>query len=302
MNILEIGGAWTEDKLRIIETYLDRYTTALKNLPFRLIYVDAFAGSGYYLSKAGASGSDELEVNRLIEGSAIRALNVTDRPFDQFIFIEKKESYVQSLIGIASEKDDREIEIVLGNANNAVPDFCNAMDDYDRAVVFLDPFGTEVEWSTIEAIAGTGKIDCWILFPLGRLTRLLPNKSLPRPDSIPELERVFGNKDEWERFYDLSDQQSLLGDQQWRRELQERISDHYREKLSTVFVGVSTTKHYLRNNNRAPMFDLIFAASNEAGARVALPIANGILTSGPSPSGSKPKSDPHNPEQGKLFS
>ena len=302
MNALEFGGDWTADKLRIIESYLYAYTTALKHQPFRLIYVDAFAGSGYYLNKAGVSGADGLEIDKLMEGSANRALNVTNRPFDQFIFIEKNDSYVQSLSGIASENNDREIKIVHGNANDAVPDFCKGMDAYDRAVVFLDPFGTEVEWTTIEAIAGTGKIDCWILFPLSRLTRLLPNKSLPRPDSIPELERVFGNSDEWQSFYDLSSQQSLLGDQQWRRELQETISDHYRQKLRTVFAGVSNTKHYLRNGNRGPMFDLIFAASNQAGARVALPIANDILTSGPSPSGPGPKSDPPHPNQGILFS
>ena len=36
------GGPWTEDKLDILEGYLDSYTTALKNQPFRLVYIDAF--------------------------------------------------------------------------------------------------------------------------------------------------------------------------------------------------------------------------------------------------------------------
>ena len=43
---MQFGGAWTEEKLQILERYLDAYTTALKNKPFNLVYIDAFAGVG----------------------------------------------------------------------------------------------------------------------------------------------------------------------------------------------------------------------------------------------------------------
>ena len=39
------GGPWTTDKLSILESYLNSYTTALKSQLFGLIYIDAFAGS-----------------------------------------------------------------------------------------------------------------------------------------------------------------------------------------------------------------------------------------------------------------
>ena len=38
------GGGWTEQKLEILEAYLNAYTTALKKIPFDLVYIDAFAG------------------------------------------------------------------------------------------------------------------------------------------------------------------------------------------------------------------------------------------------------------------
>jgi hypothetical protein len=41
------GGQWTQRKLAKVSSYLTAYTTALKNMPFRLIYIDAFAGTGY---------------------------------------------------------------------------------------------------------------------------------------------------------------------------------------------------------------------------------------------------------------
>ena len=40
------GGDWTEQKLEVVQKYLGAYTTALKNQPFKKLYIDAFAGSG----------------------------------------------------------------------------------------------------------------------------------------------------------------------------------------------------------------------------------------------------------------
>ena len=42
----EFGGEWTRTKLGILKMYLDAYTTAMKHQHFRLLYIDAFAGSG----------------------------------------------------------------------------------------------------------------------------------------------------------------------------------------------------------------------------------------------------------------
>ena len=40
------GGPWTREKLNILEKYLNAYTKALKDQPFKLMYIDAFAGNG----------------------------------------------------------------------------------------------------------------------------------------------------------------------------------------------------------------------------------------------------------------
>ena len=41
------GGSWTELKLDLVASYLEAYSTALKNKGFGKTYVDAFAGTGY---------------------------------------------------------------------------------------------------------------------------------------------------------------------------------------------------------------------------------------------------------------
>ena len=73
---------------------------------------------------------------------------------------------MNSLRNLQTQYPDRTIEITQGDANDEIPNFCNKMKNLDRAVVFLDPYATQVSWSTVEKIALTQKIDCWILFPL----------------------------------------------------------------------------------------------------------------------------------------
>lgn len=48
----QFGGSWTEQKLQRLREYLIAYHNALKNAPFTLYYIDAFAGTGYNMPKA----------------------------------------------------------------------------------------------------------------------------------------------------------------------------------------------------------------------------------------------------------
>lgn len=42
----EFGGQWTAIKLNVLQQYLNAYLKVMKNQPFNLVYIDAFAGSG----------------------------------------------------------------------------------------------------------------------------------------------------------------------------------------------------------------------------------------------------------------
>ena len=75
----------TVEKLNILSNYLNAYSTALKNQPFQLIYIDAFAGTG----KIQIGDSETYEE---IDGSAKLALQ-SKGEFAEYIFIEKKKSF-----------------------------------------------------------------------------------------------------------------------------------------------------------------------------------------------------------------
>src|SRR5579863_72603 len=80
----------------------------------------------------------------------------------------------------------------------------------ERAVVFLDPFGTSMEWKVISALGQTHAVDLWILFPYFAINRMLVRDRKPQKAWADRLTKVFGTAD-WERsFYSHTAYQSLL--------------------------------------------------------------------------------------------
>lgn len=76
---------WTDIKLKLLRSCLHFYTQALKKQPFKLLYIDAFAGTGY--RTVGSNQSGLFASERRLKGSAQIALEL-ERPFDRYVFIE----------------------------------------------------------------------------------------------------------------------------------------------------------------------------------------------------------------------
>lgn len=93
--------------------------------------------------------------------------------FDRYIFIERDAKRCTELLGLKAEFPSLADNIVVeeGEANAAIQSLCAKDWKSRRAVLFLDPYGMQVEWQTIEAIARTKGIDLWLLFPLGRVRK-----------------------------------------------------------------------------------------------------------------------------------
>ena len=140
------GGLWTIEKLNILEKYLDAYTTALKNTTFKLMYIDAFAGTGQLKL---SSEEDLVDVRGFVSGSAERAIKIDNKPFDKLIFVEKKLDRCAELENLRATHSQRNIEIVHSEANEFLSELHEDWKSW-RGVLFLDPFATQVEWATIK--------------------------------------------------------------------------------------------------------------------------------------------------------
>jgi three-Cys-motif partner protein len=122
--------------------------------------------------------------------------------FDKYIFIENDEIKINELIKVKSEYPDRAMQSIIEqrDANEFIQDYCNSENwKNNRAVLFLDPFATDVDWVTIEAIAKTKSIDVWILFPVMAVNRLLAKD--PEKVFSDCLNRIFGTPDWYNYFY-----------------------------------------------------------------------------------------------------
>ena len=274
------GGNWTTEKLKALKDYLDEYTTVLKKQPFKLWYIDAFAGTGEGHGR-DYSRDYSLEEGKYIRGSALIALETKDKPFDCFLFIEKESKRMKKLRSIIEKNPHlgrREISYKEKDANEVVPKFCQEMKKLERAVVFLDPFATEVKYETIKSIAKTEKIDLWVLFPYMAVNRMLPTDERKISSSNKKrLNELFGDSS-WRSVYRT--RVDLGGE--WKEKDYLRIPELFIERLQAAFEKDGTEKVLktpliLKNSKNAPLFTLCFAAGNANGARIALPIANYIL-------------------------
>lgn len=166
MTTHTFGGDWTGDKLERLRKYLAAYTTIFdKNeraRKLKTIYVDAFAGTEYRARKTQPNYQSPLfpelaepEAAAFLDGSARIALGV-EPPFKQYLLIERDPARAQALQQLKHDFPDKQIEIVKEDANNYLTQWCAKQDwRYSRAVVFLDPYGMQVSWDLIEALAGT---------------------------------------------------------------------------------------------------------------------------------------------------
>lgn len=283
------GGGWTETKLESVRQYLVHYRIALKDKPFKnkpfiTTYIDAFAGTGYRTT-SGKNEPDSLlfpEMDNFLDGSARIALQVEPR-FHRFIFIEKDPNRFSELEKLKDEFPhlSQDISLINADANSYLKGLCrNTSWANNRAVLFLDPFGMQVTWDTIKAIAETHAIDLWLLFPLGvAVNRILTKTGRISPTWRSKLDALFGTSDWYDAFYRKSNQPGLFGDEEVTEKIGDfdSISEYFVNRLKTVFAGVADNPLPLRNSHNNPIFLLCFAVGNPRGKDIALRIAGHIL-------------------------
>ncbi len=275
MSRHSFGGDWTVEKLNILSEYLDFYIIALKNQPFNKIYIDAFAGTGYI----NVGGEEEV-----IEGSVKLALKAAN-PFDRYIFIEKNNDYAKELNALLNNEFSHilhSVSVRNEDCNTALKNICEKTDwRRNRALIFLDPYATELEWETLKIIAATKAIDVWYLFPLSAANWMLKKDGRIQESWRIKLNRIFGDDGWFEEFY-KADMQMTFFDEGLRfsKEVNEiQLKKYIYGRLKTIFPAVADNPRILYNTKNSPLFLFCFAVSNNShtAIRLALKGADHIL-------------------------
>jgi three-Cys-motif partner protein len=285
----QFGGPWTEKKLEALERYLKAYLTIFtknrKAATFIRHYVDAFAGSGLrQVRDAGRTPldlGDAGEALDYMDGSVRKVLSLGQQ-FHRYWFVEKEPAHAASLREMVdSEYPERAscCHIENGDANEFLLRWSEGLKAMDRAVVFLDPYGMNVRWHTIEKLATTKKIDLWMLFPSSGVIRMLPRQGPPDEAWSRRLTELFGDESWKEEFYRQETITDLFGEHQATQRVvsEETVAVYLLRRLESLFAGVVDRPLVLRNSRRSPLFMLVFAAGNPSGAITAIKIAGDII-------------------------
>lgn len=284
-------GPWAAEKLEALRRALDYYTTYLKNQHYwQKVYVDAFAGPSLSIvrtrpvetPKPACEQTGDLfggmliedtedpveEEVRYLKGSPRVALDLRN-PFDRYIFIEKNPQRVAELEAMRQQYGDtRQMQIHAGDANAALLAMLGSgfSKKTHRAYIFLDPFGIQVPWSTIEALAATGAIEVMINFPMGMAIR----RMMPRSGDVPtgwsiSLDTFFGTPDWREHVYHQTD--DLMGQRTQKfADSEERLLEWYRARLEEAFGFVSASK-LITNTRGGRLYYLIWAGPRAEGMK-----------------------------------
>lgn len=261
----EFGGLWTYIKLGVLSEYLNAYIKVFTDYPYmKLLYVDAFAGTGECSTRIGN-----------IDGSAKLALNI--ERFDEYIFIELDPSKVLFLEKLRKEYPDKKITIINGDCNKEIKKIISKYNwGSTRAVSFLDPYKMELSFDTLRQLSKTKAFDVWYLFPIGQATRALKNDGQITKLMESQLNNLFGDNNWKENLYYEDPQLNLFGNSSLMRVNQKNICCYFKEKLENEFV-LATCPLWLKNTNNAPLFLLYFAASNKRGKDIAKRIAEHLI-------------------------
>jgi three-Cys-motif partner protein len=268
----DIIGPWSEDKLELLRKYLHAYTLIMRGQDWcrnGYHYIDAFAGTGKPRAR------DE---ERYIDGSPRVALTVR-YPFHSYTFIEKTPWRVRRLRELQTEFPQRDIRIYEGDCNQLITTEITPRIRYERfnrGLIFLDPFGMDTEWSTIEQIAETRALEVFVNFPAMALNRtVLPNDPYALTEAQIERMNRFWGSTEWRG--DIYEQVSTLFgpvEMKARRTTGQRLGQLFKQRLEEIFPCV-TEPLVMANSRNAPLYCLILAGHNETGVKIVRGIFEG---------------------------
>lgn len=289
------GGSWTEEKLNAFEKYVNAYLTIMNKYrnqyDWKLIYFDGFAGSGSR-NENTSSEDNQLMIDLIDEhqiaaeeltpykGAAERVLNIAQDGFDFYYFIDKDAASSFQLQEILTPyQKDKRLEFRHSDANTEVSKLADAMHKNSKlkALVLLDPFGMQVDWSSIERLKGTST-DLWILIPTG----VIVNRLLDRKCKLTHIEKLtsfFGKDEAFLRnyFYNTRQETTLFGDTEVVEKVQEpirMIANLYIQQMKTIFKYVTEEPLVLYNTRNTPIFHFACASNNESAVKIAHEIIN----------------------------
>jgi three-Cys-motif partner protein len=146
---VNVTGPWAEEKYRLLASYLDMFSTAMKLRWDKRVYIDLYAGPGCTVVR---------ETNQWFRGSPLLALSVRDS-FDKYIFCEKDETNIGALKErVRRHHKELDVSFIAGDCTSKVDEILEKIPPHSRSqkvlsFCFVDPFSLDMHFATIEALS-----------------------------------------------------------------------------------------------------------------------------------------------------
>ena len=257
-------GIWSEVKLAIIKEYASAYATIMEAQrrerirSLRWIYIDAYAGPGYHLSKTSGE---------LVEGSPLIALN-TDPPFHEYHFIDTDSRRARQLRELAGERAD--VFIYSEDCNKVLlrEVFPRASyGDYRRTLCLPDPYNINLTWEVIEAAGKARSIEIFMNLMIMDINRNAlrrnPDKSLQ--SKMDQLTRLWGDESWKEAGYatdiNLFNEPEKVSNEEFAEAFRQRLEN----KAGFKYV---LTPMPMKTKSNSTIYYLYFASQKPAAAHI----------------------------------
>lgn len=256
-------GPWTEVKLDILKRYATEYSKILssqRNPSFYHVYIDAFAGAGFHLSKTSGE---------MVRGSPLNALLIQP-PFREYHLIDLDGDRIEGLKGFIGERKD--VFLRKGDCNEVLLDDVLPRvrrDDfsgggYKRGLCILDPYGLTLNWKVIHTAGTMQSLDLFINFPIYAINinvlRHDPAKALP--GQIERMTEYWGDESWRDVAYQTTDP-DLFGNVDLEKVSNERFAEAFRDRLRKVAGFKRVPKPLPMLNSKGSVVYYLFFASQK---------------------------------------
>jgi len=273
MSLSEIGE-WSEVKLDIIKEYATAYSIILdkqKRPELKHVYIDAFAGAGYHVSK---------KEGYLIWGSPLQALLI-DPPFSAYHLIDLDQGNTEVLeLQVKSRTsgpyDPNSVYIYNADCNKILLDKIFPLvryKDFKRGLCLLDPFGIHLDWEVIYQAGQMRSIEIFLNFSVYDMNRNILHRDSSKVDKkqIDRMNKYWGDES-WKNVA-YSTEGNLFGLEE--KTTNDVLARTFRQRLKKV-AGFSYVPEPIpmKNSKGAILYYLFFASHKPVAAKIVTAIFN----------------------------
>jgi len=256
-------GPWSEVKLDILKRYATEYSKILstqKDPAFNHVYIDAFAGAGFHLSKT---------TWKMVLGSPLNALLV-EPSFREFHLVDLDGDKIEGLRALIGGRTN--VHLYHGDCNLVLSEkvFPRVQfKDYVRGLCLLDPYKLTLQWKVIQEAGSMQSLDVFLNFPIHDINRTV---LFHRPErvsaaNIARMNAYWGD-DSWKEVaYDKN--LGLFGQVDLEKVSNPRFAEAFRQRLKTVASFKRVPEPLpMRNSRGSTVYYLFFASQKDTAENI----------------------------------